>query len=263
MTFTYTPTRWWLLKNVVQATGVKVDACNAILTSVQPDTILWSSDEVHVHLSGSGNKQHFRDWTTETHRELHQRLLYIPKVTVWCAVSSEFFELLKWTSLNLEVQLLQWTLCAIVKCWRNVSSPKLQSTLRSVTQKPFGANRMVPRLIPLAIHAKLYQNNFPAARSPYEGMFHGPLTPRIWSPNDFLYWDTSKLKVTKFEQGSWKLLRRQLQMTHWNNARVLRRVSENIFQWLAMCIARQGDIILRLNENKMTLNVVFRNKKIV
>ncbi|XP_039280093.1 uncharacterized protein LOC120350511 [Nilaparvata lugens] len=31
------------------------DACNALLTSVQHDTILWSTDEAYFHVSGSVN----------------------------------------------------------------------------------------------------------------------------------------------------------------------------------------------------------------
>jgi hypothetical protein len=44
------------------------------------------SDEAHFHLNGSVNKQNCRFWATENPRELHQRPLYSPKVTVWCGV---------------------------------------------------------------------------------------------------------------------------------------------------------------------------------
>jgi hypothetical protein len=45
------------------------------------------SDEAHFHLNGSVNKQNYRYWAMENPRELHQRPLYSPKVTVWCAVT--------------------------------------------------------------------------------------------------------------------------------------------------------------------------------
>lgn len=55
-------------------------ACNAIITSVQPDTILWSYDEAHFHLSVTVNKQIFRYWVTENLRGPHQKPLYRSKV---------------------------------------------------------------------------------------------------------------------------------------------------------------------------------------
>jgi hypothetical protein len=45
------------------------------------------SDEAHFHLNGSVNKQNYRYWAMENPRVLHQRPLYSPKVTVWCAVT--------------------------------------------------------------------------------------------------------------------------------------------------------------------------------
>ena len=50
------------------------------------DLTLIVSDEVHFHLNGAVNKQNFRYWASENPRELHQRPLYSPKVTVWCGL---------------------------------------------------------------------------------------------------------------------------------------------------------------------------------
>ena len=47
----------------------------------------WCSDEVDFHLSGTVNKQNFRYWAENNPRDLHQRPLHSPWVTVWCAVS--------------------------------------------------------------------------------------------------------------------------------------------------------------------------------
>ena len=44
------------------------------------------SDEAHFHLNGTVNKQSFRYWVSENPRELHQRPLHSPKVTVWCGL---------------------------------------------------------------------------------------------------------------------------------------------------------------------------------
>ena len=50
------------------------------------DLTLIMSDEVHFHLNGTVNKQNFQYWASENPRELHQRPLYSPKVTVWCGL---------------------------------------------------------------------------------------------------------------------------------------------------------------------------------
>ena len=42
-------------------------------------------DETHFHLSGMVNKQNFRNWSENNPRELHQRPLHSPKVTIWCS----------------------------------------------------------------------------------------------------------------------------------------------------------------------------------
>ena len=47
-------------------------------------TVLFS-DEAHFHLSGTVNKQNFR--LENIPRELHERPLHCPQVTVWCAVA--------------------------------------------------------------------------------------------------------------------------------------------------------------------------------
>jgi len=49
--------------------------------------VIITSDEAHFHLDGYVNKQNCRYWAIETPRELHQKPLHSPKVTVWCAVS--------------------------------------------------------------------------------------------------------------------------------------------------------------------------------
>ena len=43
---------------------------------------------MHFHLSGIANKQNFRYWSENNPRELDQRPLPSPKVTVWCVMGS-------------------------------------------------------------------------------------------------------------------------------------------------------------------------------
>ena len=59
-----------------------------ILQSIPPTSVTICSDEAHFHLSGMVNKQNFRYWSQNNPRELHQRPLHSPKVTVWCAMAS-------------------------------------------------------------------------------------------------------------------------------------------------------------------------------
>ena len=54
---------------------------------VPPTAAVWRSDEAHFHLSGTANKQSFRYWAENNPRDLHQRPLHSPRVTVRCAVS--------------------------------------------------------------------------------------------------------------------------------------------------------------------------------
>ena len=59
-----------------------------ILQSIPPTSVTICSDEAHFHLSGTVNKQNFRYWSQNNPRELHQRPLHSPKVTVWYAMGS-------------------------------------------------------------------------------------------------------------------------------------------------------------------------------
>jgi hypothetical protein len=54
-----------------------------ILEQVPAAAVLLSSDEAHFRISGTVNKQNFRYWA----RELQERPLHSPRVTVWCAVA--------------------------------------------------------------------------------------------------------------------------------------------------------------------------------
>ena len=66
----------------------RLSFCQTMLNMFEEndDLTLIMSDEVHFHLNGTVNKQNFRYWASENARELHQRPLYSPKVTVWCGL---------------------------------------------------------------------------------------------------------------------------------------------------------------------------------
>ena len=58
-----------------------------ILEQVPAAAILLSSDEAHFDIGGAVNKQNFRYWAERNPREIQERPLHSPRVTVWCAVA--------------------------------------------------------------------------------------------------------------------------------------------------------------------------------
>ena len=64
------------------------NACEVLLEVVPEDAIVFFCDEAHFHLCGSVNKQNMRCRADTNPRQLHERPLHSPKVTVWCAISS-------------------------------------------------------------------------------------------------------------------------------------------------------------------------------
>jgi hypothetical protein len=58
-----------------------------ILEQVPAAAVLLISDEANFHLSRAVNKQNFRYWAERNPRELQERSLHSPRVTVWCAVA--------------------------------------------------------------------------------------------------------------------------------------------------------------------------------
>jgi hypothetical protein len=58
-----------------------------ILEQVPAAAVLLSSDEAHFHISGAVNKQNFCYWAERNRRELQERPLHSPLITVWCAVA--------------------------------------------------------------------------------------------------------------------------------------------------------------------------------
>ena len=50
------------------------------------EIIIMINDEAHSLLNGPVNKQNFRYWAPQNPHEVHERQLYSPKLTVWCAI---------------------------------------------------------------------------------------------------------------------------------------------------------------------------------
>lgn len=65
----------------------RLNRCQEMINRIPPTSTFFSSDEAHFHLSGAVNKQHFRYWCDRNPRQIHERPLHSPKVTVWWAIS--------------------------------------------------------------------------------------------------------------------------------------------------------------------------------
>jgi hypothetical protein len=81
-----------------------------ILEQISAAAVLLHSDEAHFHISGAVNKQNFRYWAERNPRELKERPLPSPRVTVWCAVADfgvidpYFFFLGRWCNSNCDLR---------------------------------------------------------------------------------------------------------------------------------------------------------------
>jgi hypothetical protein len=62
-------------------------ARNMLQLFEEHDDAVIMSDEAQFHRNGTINKQNCRYWASHNPRALHQRPLYSPKITVWCAVT--------------------------------------------------------------------------------------------------------------------------------------------------------------------------------
>jgi len=115
-----------------------------ILQHVPPTAVLWCSDEAHFHLSSNVNKQNFWYWAENNPRDLHQRPLHSPRVTVWSrlgVVGPYFFE---------EVgETLTVTSNRYCEMLENFLWPRLEEFM---IQRTFGFRRMGPQPTLLVIH---------------------------------------------------------------------------------------------------------------
>ena len=63
--------------------------CNEIYDYDYDYDCVWWSDEAHFHLNGQVNRQNYRFWAERLPEEVLDTPLHTPKVTVWCALSSQ------------------------------------------------------------------------------------------------------------------------------------------------------------------------------
>jgi hypothetical protein len=73
--------------------GMRFDFANIIIDKVDKNEIesefMFFSDEAHVHLDGTVNKQNWRIWGTENPHIGSQKPLHSKRITIWAAVSKQ------------------------------------------------------------------------------------------------------------------------------------------------------------------------------
>ncbi|CAK9796588.1 Transposable element Tc3 transposase, partial [Anthophora quadrimaculata] len=187
--------------------GRRLDCCKAILATVPPTAILWSSDEAHFHLSGTVNKQNFRYWATENPRELHALPLHSPKVTVMlenflCPKNEEYRQ-----KHNLEDFWFQQ-----------------DGATAHTARRPREILQMFPGRV-ISLH---------------EAIQWPPRSPDL-SPCDFFLWEYLKAEVFKDRSTSLNQLKEAIQEEiEGISSDMLVRVMENFQERLQMCIGRQS-----------------------
>jgi len=81
------PYKMLLAQELSERDHANCRAISAEILEQVPAAAVLSGDEAHFHISGAVNKQNFCYWAERNPRELQERPLHCPRVTVWCAVA--------------------------------------------------------------------------------------------------------------------------------------------------------------------------------
>lgn len=226
-------------RNWAHKTVKRRDACNAILTAVPPGSVMWTSNEAHFHLCGTVNKQTFRYWASENPRELHQRPLHNSKVTVWCTVSSigiigpYFFE-----SGGLTVTVTSARYCEMLE---NFLRPKMEEYGEEHDTEAFWFQQDGATAHTARRSREILQELFPGRLISLRGDVTWPPRSPDLTPCDFFLWEYVKAEVYKVWPRTLEALKEAIEdVIVGIPQNMLRRVAENFFERLNMCIARQG-----------------------
>ncbi|KAF0711882.1 DUF4817 domain-containing protein [Aphis craccivora] len=211
--------------------------CNAILTVVPPNGIVWSSDEAHFHISGTVNKQNFCYWAAENPLKIHQRPLHSPKVTVWCALSSVgivgpyFFE-----EGGVTVTVTSNRYCEMLE---NFLRPKIKEYENNDVFwfQQDGATAHTARCS-RAVLQKMFPGRLISLR---ENITWPPRSSDL-NPCDYFLWRYLKAEVFKHRPRTIEELKEAIrQEISAIPLDMLAKVMENFRERLHMCVARQGN----------------------
>ncbi|XP_039282917.1 uncharacterized protein LOC120351044 [Nilaparvata lugens] len=209
---------------------------------------LFCSDEAHFHLCGAVNKQNFWYWAANNPRQLHERPLNSPKVTVWCAVSQfgvigpYFFE-----DDNITITV---TSERYVTMLQTFLQPKLEELaeeqdLGEIWFQQDGATAHTVR-----ISMDLLREMFPGRLISLRGDVKWPARSPDLSVCDFFLWGYPKEKVFKHRPHTLEELKEKIrEEIQALPVAICQNVFENFKNRLHQCIAADGrhltDIIFK------------------
>lgn len=211
-------------------------ACsNDILQNVPQNDLLITTDEAHFHLSGCVNKQNFRYWAPENPRQLHERPLHSPRVTVWCAVGS--FGV--WGPYFFEEGGVAVTVTAdrYVDMLRNFLEPKLRELDHpNVWFQQDGATAHTARRT-----MDVLREMFPGHVISLRGDVGWPARSPDLAPCDFFLWGYLKAKVFQHHPRTIDELKAAIrQEIRGITPQITARVMETFRNQLRMCIEKNG-----------------------
>ena len=217
-------------------TETRRTCCLEIQQHVPHAAIGFFSDEAHFHLCGSVNKQNFRYWAESNPRELHERPLHCPRVTVWCAVAEfgiwgpYFFE-----ENNVTVTVNSNRYCDMLETFLR---PKLNMLhdMDNVWFQQDGATAHTSRRA-----MGILREMFPGHLISLRGDIGWPARSPDLNPCDFFLWGYLKSKVYSNRPQSIEELKHAIRqeiacIPH----EMIRRVIDNFRERLRQCVDNNG-----------------------
>jgi hypothetical protein len=219
--------------------------CMEIEQYVPRAAVVLFSDEAHFHLCGSVNKQNFRYWAENNPRQIHERPLHSPKVTVWCTISDlgiwgpYFFE-----EDNVTVTVNSHRYCEMLETFLRPNFDELNN-IQNVWFQQDGATAHT------ALHVMgILREMFPGHLISMRGDIVWPARSPDLSPCDFFLWGYLKSKVYMHRPRTIEQLKRSIQQEVAAIPQVMiHRVMGNFRERLHQCIRNNGahlsDIIFK------------------
>lgn len=217
----------------------RVDRCQEMLERIPETSTFFSSDEAHFHLCGAVNKQNFRYWADSNPKQLHERPLHSPKVTVWCAIS--LFGIIGPYFFEENGRTVTVTAGRYVSMLENFFEPQLQrlsdeTNLGDLWFQQDGATAHTAR-----ISMDKLRQMFPARLVSLRGDVGWPARSPDLSMCDFFLWGYLKEKVFKHRPHTLEELKnRIIEETSAIPLEMCRKAAQNFRNRLHQCIAAEG-----------------------
>lgn len=203
--------------------------------------LLVMSDEAHFHLNGFVNRQNYRYWAGENPRELHEKPLHSPKVTVWCAVST--FGIIGPFFFEENGVTVTVTSERYINMVNTFFIPELQRRgvdLQDVWFQQDGASAHTARAS-MAVLRQLFPHRL---ISRFGDIFWPPRSPDL-SVCDFFLWGYLKLRVYEAKPRTLNELKEAIRQEITRiNRDLLERVEANFRKRLQQCVNENGHHML-------------------